>query len=43
LYNAENAYLSFQVGGAIVYDSEPEGEYEECLLKAKTMLEALGL
>jgi para-aminobenzoate synthetase component 1 len=43
LYNAENAYLSFQVGGAIVYDSEPEGEYEECLLKAKTMLEALGI
>lgn len=43
LYNAEKAYLSFQVGGAIVYDSEPEGEYEECLLKAKTMLEALGI
>ncbi|CAA6798562.1 MAG: Para-aminobenzoate synthase, aminase component (EC [uncultured Aureispira sp.] len=43
LYNAEKAYLSFQVGGAIVYDSEPEAEYEECLLKAKTMLEALGI
>lgn len=43
LYNAEKAYLSFQVGGAIVYDSEPEGEYAECLLKAKTMLEALGI
>lgn len=43
LYNAEKAYLSFQVGGAIVYDSEPEAEYAECLLKAKTMLEALGI
>jgi para-aminobenzoate synthetase component 1 len=43
LYNADKAYLSFQVGGAIVYDSEPEAEYEECLLKAKTMLEALGI
>lgn len=43
LYNAEKEYLSFQVGGAIVYDSEPEAEYEECLLKAKTMLEALGI
>lgn len=43
LYDAQKAYLSFQVGGAIVYDSEPEAEYEECLLKAKTMLEALGI
>lgn len=41
-YNAQNQYLSFHVGGAIVYDSEPEAEYEECLLKAKTMLEVLG-
>lgn len=42
-YNQAERYLSFQVGGAIVYDSEPLAEYEECLLKAKTMLEALGL
>ncbi|BDS15169.1 anthranilate synthase component I family protein [Aureispira anguillae] len=42
LYNRTQKYLSFQVGGAIVYDSEPLAEYEECLLKAKTMLEALG-
>lgn len=34
---------SFSVGGAIVYDSSPEGEYEECLLKAKALLESLGL
>ena len=41
LYNAKTEYLSFQVGGAIVYDSDPEKEYEECLLKAKGMLNVL--
>ena len=43
LYNAKDSYLSFQVGGAIVYDSVPEQEYEECLLKAKGLLKALGI
>jgi para-aminobenzoate synthetase component 1 len=43
LYNESTKYLSFQVGGAIVYDSDPEAEYEECLLKAKGMLLALGV
>jgi para-aminobenzoate synthetase component I len=43
LYDAAKKYLSFQVGGAIVYDSVPEKEYEECLLKAKGMLKVLGL
>lgn len=33
LYHAGSGYLSCQVGGAIVYDSEPEQEYEECLIK----------
>ncbi len=41
LYNAHQNYLSFQVGGAIVYDSVPEQEYAECLLKAKGLLELL--
>ncbi|MFZ1496974.1 MAG: anthranilate synthase component I family protein [Saprospiraceae bacterium] len=41
LYNAANRYLSFQVGGAIVYDSEPEKEYEECLLKASAIMRVL--
>lgn len=41
LYNAANRYVSFQVGSAITYDSVPEKEYEECLLKAKAMIEAL--
>ncbi|MEO1434797.1 MAG: anthranilate synthase component I family protein [Bacteroidota bacterium] len=43
LYNAKDQYLSFQVGGAIVYDSIPEKEYEECLLKATNVMKTLGL
>ncbi len=39
----EDSQLSFQVGGAIVYDSVPENEYKECLLKAKGLLAALGI
>lgn len=42
LYNAINQYISVQVGGAIVYDSEPKAEYEECLIKAKAMFQVLG-
>ncbi|MDR5590696.1 aminodeoxychorismate synthase component I [Christiangramia sp. SM2212] len=41
LYNSENKYLSFSVGGAITAKSHPEKEYEECLLKAKAMREVL--
>jgi para-aminobenzoate synthetase component 1 len=32
----------FQVGGAIVYDSEPEAEYIETLDKGKALVQALG-
>lgn len=35
LYNETRQYLSYQVGGAITFNSIPEKEYEECLLKAK--------
>ncbi|RZJ32038.1 MAG: anthranilate synthase component I family protein [Flavobacterium sp.] len=42
LYNAENKYVSFSVGSAITSLSNPESEYEECLLKAKAMREVLG-
>jgi len=42
LYNASNKYLSFMVGSAITFDSVPEKEYEECLLKAKAIIEVLG-
>ena len=40
-YRADTGYLSLQVGSAITYDAVPEREYEECLLKAKGVLEAL--
>lgn len=42
LYNASNQYLSFQVGSAITHNAVAEKEYEECLLKAKAILEVLG-
>jgi para-aminobenzoate synthetase component 1 len=41
LYNAKEKYLSFSVGSAITSLSNPEQEYEECMLKAKAMFEVL--
>jgi para-aminobenzoate synthetase component 1 len=41
LYNQDKKYLSFSVGSAITSLSNPENEYEECLLKAKAMHEVL--
>ena len=42
LYNSEQKYLSFSVGSAITSLSKIESEYEECLLKAKAMIEVLN-
>jgi len=42
LYNSTGKYLSFQTGSAITYHADAEKEYEECLLKAKAILEVLG-
>lgn len=42
LYNATNKYLSFQTGSAITFSSDPEKEYEECLLKAAAIKKALA-
>jgi para-aminobenzoate synthetase component 1 len=42
LYNQHNRYLSLQTGGAIVFESIPEKEYSESLLKAESMLRTLG-
>ena len=41
LYNEEKKYISYSVGGAITAKSIVEKEYEECLLKAKAMKQAL--
>jgi len=42
LYNATEKYLSFHAGSAITYHADPVKEYEECLLKAKAIMEVLG-
>ncbi|WP_394758405.1 anthranilate synthase component I family protein [Flavobacterium sp.] len=41
LYNSDEKYVSFSVGSAITAASNPENEYEECLLKAVAMLSVL--
>ncbi len=41
LYDAEKQYICTEVGGAIVYDSEPEQEYEECMVKLDAMRKVL--
>ena len=41
LYNATRKYLSFQTGSAITFYSDPEKEFEECLLKAEAMRKVL--
>ena len=33
----------FNVGGGIVIDSNPTDEYEESMIKARALLEALGI
>ncbi len=43
LYNSENEYLSFIVGGAITDKANAESEYAECLLKAEAMAKVLGV
>jgi para-aminobenzoate synthetase component 1 len=37
------ASVSFQAGGAVVWDSDPEEEYRETLVKAQAMADALGV
>ncbi len=41
VYHADTKKLSFQVGGAITWDSVPEAEYEECMLKAQAIRQVL--
>lgn len=40
-YNADKKYLSFQTGGAITFYSDTAEEYEECLLKAESIMKIL--
>lgn len=42
LYNSKNNYVSFSVGSAITALSNPELEYDECLLKANAMIKVLN-
>ena len=42
LHNTSNQYTSVQVGSALTMECQPEREYNECLLKARAMMEALA-
>jgi len=42
LYNSDKKYLSFQVGSAITYYSDPEKEYEECKVKLAAIIEVMN-
>ncbi len=41
-YNSTNKYLSAIAGSAITFNSIPENEYDECLLKISALKKALG-
>ncbi|MBK5269686.1 MAG: anthranilate synthase component I family protein, partial [Bacteroidia bacterium] len=41
MYNAASGYLSYQAGSAITFNSDPEKEWEECILKAEAMKKVL--
>src|ERR1700754_2986515 len=42
LYNATSKYLSFPAGSGITWYSDPEMEYEECVLKAAAIKKVLA-
>nr|WP_318345061.1 chorismate-binding protein [Muricauda sp. D6] len=42
LYNEKTRFVSYSVGSAITAKSDPEMEYQECLLKARAMRSVLG-
>lgn len=41
MYNASNKYLSYQLGSGITFYSDPEKEWEECLLKGEAIKKVL--
>ncbi|MDH5367161.1 MAG: chorismate-binding protein, partial [Cyclobacteriaceae bacterium] len=42
-YDRNTSQVSFQAGSAITYDSDPEQEYNECMLKVKAIKEVLEI
>ena len=42
LYNQTNKYLSYFVGSGITFNSNPESEWEECLLKGEAIKNVLA-
>jgi para-aminobenzoate synthetase component 1 len=42
LYNKKEKYLSCSVGSAITIKSDPEKEYEECLVKVKRLMDGMN-
>jgi para-aminobenzoate synthetase component I len=43
LYNQSRGYISFMAGSAITIASDPEKEYDECLLKAASMARTISV
>lgn len=41
MYNQSSGYLSYQAGSGITFYSNPENEWEECLLKAEAIRQVL--
>jgi para-aminobenzoate synthetase component 1 len=41
MYNNTNAYLEYAAGSAITFNSDPEKEWEECLLKGEAIKKVL--
>ena len=42
MYSKTNKYISYLVGGAVTFESDPQSEYEECLVKAAAMSQILS-
>ena len=41
MYNSSTGYLSLQAGSGITFYSDPELEWQECMMKAEAMTKAL--
>ena len=42
-FSSKTGYLKFNAGSAITYDAEAEAEYNECMLKTRSIREVLGI